>query len=284
MAPLPTKLAKRAMPWFDPEKVDLVLENEAKIIKAIDDILPGLNLDVPKKDIAFCRRVYDPPLKRYAERLLAIGFKDKASVLDACAGFGQWSVMLSGLNAQVHAFDVSPERMRFLQALASELALDNIKTDVCQLTSLPYEDDKFDAAFCYGSIFCTPWRESLQELHRVLRPGGRLYLTANGFGYQVYVWVEEPNKTDFFSPRDFIPQTLQNTLEYQKTRKPQPWAQIIVEPTEMEEALRENGFKVIATAAEGAIDMSGGKHPPKPFFPGEYHGLTCCYEVLAQKK
>jgi SAM-dependent methyltransferase len=259
------------------------VENEEKIIAALDDVLPRLNLDLPPKDIDFCRRVFDPPLGRYRNRLLAIGFQGKDRVLDACAGFGQWSMMLSRLNEQVDAFDISGERMRLLQALAAELGLDNIQTEVAQLTSMPYPDNTFSAAFCYGSIFCTPWRESLQELQRVLKPGGQLYLTANGFGYQVYVWMEEPNKTDYFAPRDFVPQTLQNTLDYQNTGKPQPWAQIIVEPAEMHDALNEFGFMVVSQAAEGGIDISGGLHPPKPFFPGEYNGLICCYEVLAQK-
>lgn len=50
------------------------------------------------------------------------------------------------------------------------------------LTDLPYEDGRFDAAFCISVIEHLPrerMRDALWELHRVLRPGGKLLLTTD---------------------------------------------------------------------------------------------------------
>ena len=235
------------------------------------------------REEALCQRVFAPPLQRYVDRLKALRFTGLERVLDACSGFGQWSVALSLLNQLVDACDISPPRVDILRKLASLADIGNINAVTGSLGALPYEDDSFDAAFCYVSLNCTAWKESLRELYRVLKPGGQVYLTSNGFGYHVRMWVEEPHKTAHRSPRFFTALSLQNTLEYEEHGTPPELGQIIVEKDEMREFLRETGFTIVSLEAEGHIDMSNGEHPPTPFFPGEYRGLTCCYEVLAAK-
>ncbi|EGB15636.1 Methyltransferase type 11 [Pseudodesulfovibrio mercurii] len=235
------------------------------------------------RDKALFERVYTPPLSRYGDRLQAIGFTGMDRVLDACCGFGQWTLRLAGLNRRVDGCDIAQVRADIVNALARDLGADNVEAVRSRLETLPYEDDTFDGVFCYVSLPCTPWKESLAEIYRVLKPGGRVYFTANGLGYFIQQWMEEPHKTVHRSPRFFTALTLQNTLEYEKSGKSPDMGQIVIERDEMRAHLEALGFTVAAMEDEGRIDLSGGAHPPVSFFPGQYHGLTCCYEVVAVK-
>jgi ubiquinone/menaquinone biosynthesis C-methylase UbiE len=235
------------------------------------------------REPALFERVYTPPLSRYADRLGAIGFNGMERVLDACCGFGQWTLCLAGTNARVDACDISPERTEIVNGLARDLGFSNIEAVQSRLEVMPYEGDTFDAAFCYVSLNCTPWKESLRELHRVLKPGGKVYFTANGLGYFIKQWVEEPHKTTARSPRFFTALSLRNTLDYEETGKGPELGQVVTEKDEMRRELKAIGFTITAMEDEGCIDATGGERPPVSFFPGEYNGLTCCYEVIATK-
>lgn len=257
--------------------------DEQATASALEEFYSRLEETLPEKDVAFCKRVYAPPLSRYAERIRALGFVGLDNVLDACAGFGQWSLVLSRLNGQVDACDMDAVRLGVLDGVSRALGVGNVRSRQCPLDAMPYADGSFDAVFCYSSFFCTPWRESLAEVYRVLKPGGRFYCNLNALGYQLYLWVEEPNKIPGHTPRISVPRTFQNTLDYAESRKAPSYGQIIIEPDEMRAALKEAGFDLVALEAEGHIDTSGGAHPPVPFFPSHYMGQTCCYEILIEK-
>ncbi|MCJ2165644.1 MULTISPECIES: class I SAM-dependent methyltransferase [unclassified Pseudodesulfovibrio] len=256
---------------------------EAAVTKHVQNYLRDYEDRLGPREPALFERVFTPPLARYTKRLRAIRFTDMDRVLDACCGFGQWTLCLAELNRRVDACDISPVRAEIVNTLAHDLGIDSIKAVQSRLETLPYEDNTFDGAFCYVSLTCTPWKESLQELHRVLKPGGRAYFTANALGYFVRQWVEEPHKTAQRSPRFFTALSLKNTLEYEETGKGPELGQVVVEKDEMRTCLDEIGFTITAMEDEGCIDLTNGEHPPTSFFPGEYNGLTCCYEVIASK-
>ena len=66
-------------------------------------------------------------------------------------------------------------------------------TYVCDLTAIPVEDGRFDAILCSQVIAHLPEpRSVLREFHRVLKPGGRLYVTG-----PLYFQENEP-PYDFF--------------------------------------------------------------------------------------
>jgi SAM-dependent methyltransferase len=77
----------------------------------------------------------------------------------------------------VHAVDVSPTALALAQRRASEAAADRVTFVRGDLTALAFRDASVGAMFSWGVIIHIPEIErALDELVRVLRPGGRLAL------------------------------------------------------------------------------------------------------------
>ena len=256
------------------------MEVDANSFKAClqkHSVLMGAN------DKLFIERVYQDGLQKYIDRLTAIGFSGRHHVLDAGCGFGQWSLALTSLNARVDACDVSQLRVDFLSDLTSQLDITNLGIETSGIDSMPYPDNCFDLVFCYGVIFLTPWHQSLRELSRVLKPGGKLYVNANGLGWYNYLWNEEHNKTDDYDPKAVAAQAFADTLNYEREGIHKLGMNFIIDPKSLQDELRSNGFEGIRQANEGGLHLNRDAAVPKPFFWGEYCGQLGVYEVVCTK-
>ena len=152
-------------------------------------------------DRLFVQRIFKNGIEPYVERLRQYKFVECNKVLDAGCGFGQWSLALAHLNKEVYACDADPKRTVFLEKIAAANKISSIHTMHTSIDCLPFENDFFDAVFCYGVLFITPWKKSISELIRVLKPGGKIYVSANGIGWLKYLWYTEHNKTaDYILP------------------------------------------------------------------------------------
>ncbi len=258
---------------YDSSRLDLALE------KAISNHKERIG----NNDALFLQRIYKEGLGKYSDRLRAIGFTNCNHVLDAGCGFGQWSLALAQLNRFVSACDVSSLRMDVVKDVTRELEVTNLDLLVSGITSLPYVDSSFDAVFCYGVIFLTPWRQSLRELARVLKPGGKLYVSANGLGWYIFLWQEEYNKAKDYDPKVVVAKTFAGTLLYDREGIYEAGMNLIVEPHSLKYELQQLHFSNIQIDREGSIHMDKSMAVPKPFFRGEYFGQTGIYEVLATK-
>lgn len=250
---------------------------------AVETALGDLADLFDSNDQAFARRVFATPLAIYLDRLKAIGFTGLEAVLDSGCGFGQWSLALARLNRQILAQDMAPGRVRFLQRLAAALGQENLRVAQATLPRTELPDAAYDAIVCYQTIFCTPFEASLREYHRILRPGGRLYLNGNGLGYYIYRWKSNANATETFSPQRSAALSFLNTLVYRETKQAPREGQLIIDPEEMAEALRAAGFAIVAQGGDGTIRIDTAAPAPKPFFRSEYYGLPGCYEILATR-
>lgn len=91
-----------------------------------------------------------------------------ASILDAGAGEAAYKKYFSHCRYESVDLAVGDERWNY-----SELDY------VAPLDNLPMENEKYDAVLCTQALeHLERPRESVCEFHRVLKPGGRLYLTA----------------------------------------------------------------------------------------------------------
>ena len=118
--------------------------------------------------------------------LLDVGPDDV--VLDFGASLGTFTVELARRARLVHAIDIVPGQVAFAARRCRQEGRENVVAacggDRCRL---PYRDAMFDAVFfnlvfewCAwrdGGDFLAGQRQVLAEIHRVLKPGGRLLLS-----------------------------------------------------------------------------------------------------------
>ena len=249
----------------------------------IERVVADYKLLLGDNDAKFLRRVFSNGLEPYVRRLQAIGFAGHTRVLDAGCGFGQWALALARLNSRVDACDVSSIRLVILRELAQALSIEGISARNAQLEHLPYEDDAFDLVFCYGVIFCTPWKQSLGELARVTAPGGRIYVNANDIGWTLHLWQTAWNAAGDYDPRAVAARNLANTLAYEHGGLAPTESQIVVSRDDLVTAGEALGLRVISSGGEGCLHLDAAAPPPTPFFKAEYYGLPGCHEVVFEK-
>jgi ubiquinone/menaquinone biosynthesis C-methylase UbiE len=104
---------------------------------------------------------------RSGERLLEIGVGTGYYSLD----LAEWA----GPDGALELFDLQQEFLDHVMRRAGEEGIENIHPTQGDATTLPYEDDSFDAAVLTAVLGEIPDQDqALREIKRVLRPGGRL--------------------------------------------------------------------------------------------------------------
>jgi arsenite methyltransferase len=101
-------------------------------------------------------------------------------VLDLGSGAGTDSLVAAqmvGKSGRVNGIDMTPEMLAKSRAAATEMGLDNVEFVESEAEQLPFSDATFDVVISNGVIDLIPDKEAVfSELHRVLRPGGRLQI------------------------------------------------------------------------------------------------------------
>lgn len=253
-------------------------------LSQIEKIIFNYENILRENDFSFLKRIYKDGIDKYLQRLVRYGFKGYNSVLDAGCGFGQWTIALSSLNNNVAGIEYSSQRVEFIKDAICELGIDNINIMEGSIEELPYSDCQFDAVFCYGVIFLTDWKKSLNELSRVLKPGGKLYVNANDIGWYIFLWETEHNKTSDYDPRFVVAKAFHNTWAYNNNQSIEKGRDIIIKPVEMKKELTDLEFHSILIEDEGCYKDCSDNVATEPFFLGQYKTERCVYEVAAIKE
>jgi len=124
----------------------------------------------------------DAPLEEGARRLTrkvvdTLGLRPGESLLDAGCGSGTASLHIaSEYGAKVTGITISPVEAATAQARAGESGVsDQVRFEVADYHVLPFPESHFDAVVAMESLFnAYDLDKALLEIHRVLRPGGRV--------------------------------------------------------------------------------------------------------------
>lgn len=100
-----------------------------------------------------------------------------ATVVDVGCGAGLDSLIASravGLDGSVIGVDMTPDMLSRARRSAEKLGVDNVDFREGRAEALPIDDASVDLAISNGVLNLVPDKlRAYQEIHRVLRPGGR---------------------------------------------------------------------------------------------------------------
>jgi arsenite methyltransferase len=108
------------------------------------------------------------------------GVEPGAVVLDLGCGAGTdllIAAQMTGPTGSVIGVDMTAAMLRRARASADEMGIDDVELHEALIESLPIEDASVDVVISNGVIDLVPDKDAvLDEIDRVLRPGGRLQL------------------------------------------------------------------------------------------------------------
>jgi SAM-dependent methyltransferase len=121
------------------------------------------------------------PWYRFAVDLLGrrlSGVTDGGKALDVGCGMGEFLVLLRGLGFQAEGVEGNPEQSERVRSLGFSVQTADLEE------GLPYPERAFTLVTCLELIEHIGRAEALlEEVHRVLAPGGHLLLTTPNFSY-----------------------------------------------------------------------------------------------------
>ncbi|HEY5875897.1 MAG TPA: class I SAM-dependent methyltransferase [Ilumatobacteraceae bacterium] len=104
------------------------------------------------------------------------------AVADIGGGPGRYTVWLAELGCRVHHRDLVPLHVEQAAAAAAGLGLDGVDTAVGDALDLDLSDAEVDAVLLLGPLYHLSRRDdrlrALREAHRVVRPGGVIFVAA----------------------------------------------------------------------------------------------------------
>ena len=100
-------------------------------------------------------------------------------MVDLGSGTGLLTLQAAPLTSRVWSVDVSSAMSDYLATKALSAGLTNVETVTSSIVSLPLVDDSADVAisnYCFHHLADPDKQVALEEVRRVLRPGGRLVI------------------------------------------------------------------------------------------------------------
>lgn len=213
-------------------------------------------------------------LDYYRSRIDYLGLSGLDRVLDAGCGMGQWALALSEFNNQIEGVDLNQGRINVGKKLIQNSGRENISLKQGSIEELPFSSNSFDAVFCYGVFMFTDMPRTLAEFNRVLKPGGKLYVNANSYGWYVHLLRDVP-----WNRRPAIG-IIMNTLLGRKRA-------IIVSERWLRARLCDASFSAQMISTEGDATFRKGDvqiEKPEPGYKRSYWGMRAMLEAVAVKQ
>lgn len=134
-----------------------------------------LKASYPTKEIFELRETFIRHLVKNSLRDKIPAEKRKLFCLDVGCNAGLYTKMLHDYKISVYGLDIANSLLQ--EAKTTYPFIDFINADS---SYLPFKDSSFDFVVSFGLIQCVSnWQKTLQEISRILRPGGTAIVTTN---------------------------------------------------------------------------------------------------------
>ncbi len=132
------------------------------------------------------------------EMLRLVGDVSGHKVLDAGCGSGVLSGELKARGASVTGIDSSPQMLQ----LARRRVSDEVELRLADLREpLPFDDCSFDDVIASLVLhYLEDWTPTLLEIRRILRPGGRLFLSID---HPIVAYADATPRPDYFATTSY---------------------------------------------------------------------------------
>lgn len=141
--------------------------------------MSGYDKDL-SKEYSDNREKYTETNSAFVETLHDIGLKDK-KLLDFGCGDGVFAFKFAQEGAEsMTGIDASEEMISLAQEKLAQNNLSNVSFQVADGNSLPFKNSSFDIVFANFVLVVMPdLKKPLEEIYRVLKPGGYFIATVN---------------------------------------------------------------------------------------------------------
>ena len=127
--------------------------------------------------------IYENGIEYYENCLKELKIIPAEKVLEVGFGSGQWLIAMSKHCKEVFGIEPMEYQHEFTKQKIAEFGCQNIQLFKGGGEKLPFENQSFNSVFSYSVLtFCYP-DKTISEMARVLKPGGRLYISTSGLGY-----------------------------------------------------------------------------------------------------
>lgn len=132
------------------------------------------------------RSIWDEGLEPWRQRLrdMGIDWADR-DVLEIGSGPGQWLAAMTDRAHSAQGVEPNPRMLQIARAEYAARGIRGVELHSGVAEELPCAAGSVDVVLCLGVLQFTRPKLALDQIARVLRPGGRAYIAANGFGYFV---------------------------------------------------------------------------------------------------
>lgn len=208
-------------------------------------------------------KLFEESVALFGQRFAANGFDlewfQGKKCLDVGCGGGRYSIAMAKLGAgQVVGVDISPDGLEDARQRAA--GLENLRFEETSALELPFDEASFDFVCCSGVLHHTSDPEKgLQELSRVLRPGGKVFLLIYGQGgmrWPTIMQIRPHAQTIGYDLMDRAMRIAELPANKQRTFLDDFFVPIIqfYGWDQLQSLLTENGFEQIDRWTKGKLD------------------------------